>query len=86
MIPLTDESYLKQKVFHICKKEFIFNIDNSSEDVFIEYRRFRDLCHYTGKYRGAAHNMCNLGYKTLKEIPVVFHNGSVYFIILLLKN
>ena len=30
------------------------------------------------KYRGAAHNICNLRYKTPKEIPVVFHNGSRY--------
>ena len=35
-------------------------------------------CHYTGKYRGAAHSICNLKYKTPKEIPVVFHNGSTY--------
>ena len=35
-------------------------------------------CHYTGKYRGAAHNICNLRYKVPKEIPVVFHNGSTY--------
>ena len=33
---------------------------------------------YTGKYRGAAHNKCNLNYKISKEIPVVFHNGSTY--------
>ena len=26
--------------------------------------------------RGAAYNICNLGYKTPKEIPVVFHNSS----------
>ena len=25
-----------------------------------------------------AHNVCNLRYKTLKEIPVVFHNVSKY--------
>ena len=31
-----------------------------------------------GKYRGAAHNICNLRYKAPKEIPVVFHNGSTY--------
>ena len=37
-----------------------------------------DHCHYTGKYRGAAHDICNLRYKTPKEIPVVFHNGSTY--------
>ena len=28
------------------------------------------------KYRGAAHNICNLRYKVPKEIPIVFHNCS----------
>ena len=80
MIPLTyeeNESYLKQKVCHICKKEFIVDIDSSSKDMFIQYCTVRDHCHYTGQYRGAVHNICNLRYKTLKEIRVVFHNGSV---------
>ena len=27
-------------------------------------------------------NLCNLRYKTVKEIPLVFHNGSTYDIIL----
>ena len=40
--------------------------------------KVRDHCHYTGKYRGAAHNICNLRYKVPKEIPIVFHNGSIY--------
>ena len=40
--------------------------------------KVRDHCYYTGKYRGVAHNICNLRYKILKEIPVVFHNGSSY--------
>ena len=31
-----------------------------------------------GKYRGAAHNICNLRYKIHKEIPVVFDNSSTY--------
>ena len=38
----------------------------------------RDNCHYTGKYRGAAHDICNLRYKIPKKIPVMFHNGSTY--------
>ena len=38
----------------------------------------RDHSHYTGKYRGAAHNICNLRYKIPKEVPIVFHNGSTY--------
>ena len=41
-------------------------------------QKVRDHCHYTGKYRGSAHNICNLRYKVPKEIPVVFHNGSTY--------
>ena len=43
-----------------------------------KYHKVRGLCHYTGKYRGAAHDICNLRYKISKEIPVVFHNGSTY--------
>ena len=41
--------------------------------MFIKYRRVRDHSHYTRKYRGAAHNICSLRYKTPKKIPVVFH-------------
>ena len=41
-------------------------------------QKVRDHCHYTGKYRGAAHSNCNLNYEITKEIPVVFHNGSKY--------
>ena len=41
-------------------------------------RKVRDHCHYTGKYRGGAHSKCNLNYKIVKKIPVLFHNGSAY--------
>ena len=44
--------------------------------------KVREHCHYTGKYRGAAHNICNLRCKIPKEIPIVFHNGSTYDTIL----
>ena len=60
----------KQKICYIWKKEFNNN-DKKNHKV-------RDHCHYTGKYRGAAHNICNLRYKVPKEIPIVFHNGSIY--------
>ena len=43
----------------------------------------------TGKYRGVAHDICILRYKTSKEIPVIFHNGSTFdyhFIIKELAN
>ena len=43
-----------------------------------KYHKIKDHCHFTGKYFTAAHNICNLRYKTPKEIPVIFHNGSTY--------
>ena len=48
--------------------------------------KVRDHCHYTGKYRGAAHNKCNLKYKKPSFIPVVFHNLSGYDSHLFIKN
>ena len=41
-------------------------------------RKVREHCHDTGKYRGAAYSNCDLEYKIVKEIAVLFHNGSVY--------
>ena len=73
MIPLTTEEkiyYNEQEICYICKKEF----DKSDK----KHYKVRDHCHYIGKYRAAAHNICNLRYKIPKEIPVVFHNGSTY--------
>ena len=37
-----------------------------------------DHDHYTGKYRVAAHSICNLRYKRQEDISVVIHNGSNY--------
>ena len=81
MIPLYKErkenkenkSYKEQKVYYICKKKKFGTNDNNKK-----YQKVRDHCHCTGKFRGAAHSICNLRYKTPKEISVVFHNGSTY--------
>ena len=68
---------MKIKKFVIyAKNKFIFDIDSCSKNMYIKHRKVKDHCHYTGKYRGAARNICNLRYKTPKEI--VFHNGSTY--------
>ena len=75
IIPLKKEEkkiHPEQKVCYICKEEFSTDNDNK------KYHKVKDYCHCTGKYRGAAYNACNLRYKTLKETPVVFHNGPTY--------
>ena len=45
-----------------------------------------DHCHLTGKYRGAAHNECNLNYRIPKFFPIIFHNLSGYDSHLFIKN
>ena len=75
MIPLTKDeknSYRTSRRCYICKRKF------STDDSNKKYHKVRDYCHYTGKYRDAAHDICNLRYKIPKEIPVVLHNGSTY--------
>ena len=49
------------KTCHICSQDLV------------EYK-VRDHCHFTGQYRGAAHNKCNLKCKKPKVLPVIFHN------------
>ena len=86
MIPLTyDENiyYEKKKYCHICKKKFWYDKENKSK--YDVYHKVRDHCHYTGKFRGPTHNICNLRYKVQREIPVVLHNGSTYDYHLIIK-
>ena len=46
----------------------------------IESDKVRDHCHLTGKYRGPAHNTCNINVtqKQTNFIPFIFHNFSNY--------
>lgn len=55
MIQLTEEekkSHSKQTFCNICQTEFSYNDKNCYE--------VKDHCHYTRKYRSAAHNIFNL--------------------------
>ena len=74
MILLTDEENKSQKnqKCYICKKGF------STDDDKKKYHKVRDRFHYTGKYSGAVHSICNLRYKIPKEIPIGLYNGSTY--------
>ena len=57
----------------ICRLDFEFQGKSRKSE-----NRVRDHCHLTGKFRGAAHNNCNLNYKLGNFIPVFFHNLSNY--------
>ena len=75
-------------IANIEEKEMIFTEEdreqfNKASDCWIcgEYLgndRVRDHCHFTGRYRGPAHNSCNLKYRKPKSISVFFHNLSGY--------
>ena len=72
--PKDKDDFEKARVCWICQKEF------GSE------KKVRDNCHFTGKYRGAAHVKCNLQFKKPKFTPVIFHNLSGYDAHLFVKN
>ena len=73
---LTEEdeaNFEKASKCHICEK-------------LLGKDKVRDHCHLTGKFRGAAHNGCNINYKIPKFFPVIFHNLSGYDSHLFIKN
>ena len=83
MIPLTHEEnkyYKEQATCHICEEKFCMDKDDEN---YKNKRKVKDHCHYTGKFRGAAHSKCNLNYKVPKDIPIIIHNASydTHFII-----
>ena len=57
---------------HICAQKLF--IDKVTKKIL----KVRDHCHFTGEYRGAAHNECNLNCKKPLILPVVFHNLQGY--------
>ena len=71
-----ENQFEKETRCWICKGEF----DDKNK------KKVKDHCHYTGRYRGAAHNLCNLNYRKPNFTPVVFHNLSGYDSHLFIKN
>ena len=70
MTKKNEKAFKKATHCHICEKRY------KLDDVPV-----RDHCHVTGKYRGSAHQTCNLKLQISAEnikIPVVFHNLKGY--------
>ena len=69
----TQKSFEQAVKCHICSGE-------------LRNDKVRDHCHFTGQYRGAAHNKCNLMCKKPKILPVIFHNLQGYDAHLFIKQ
>ena len=62
-----ENDYRNDNICRFCEKEILSD-------------KVRDHCHLTGKYRGPAHNTCNINVtqKQTNFIPFLFHNFSNY--------
>ena len=58
-----EEIYNNLHICWICKQELNVN-------------KVRD--HVTGKFRGTAHNKCNINLRLLAKLPIIFHNLQGY--------
>ena len=76
IIPLTNEEnkyYEELEACYICEEKFCMDKDDEN---YKNKKKVKYHCHYTGKFRGAAHSKCNLNYKVPKDIPIIIHNSS----------
>ena len=72
MLPLTKEelkSYQDAKLCCICGNRILKKLSKS-----INYWNVKDHCHYTSRYRDAAHSIWNLKFNVPNEIPVAFYD------------
>ena len=70
MTEVNEQNFKTMDGCHICGEKY------TDKDV-----RVRDHCHITGKFRGSAHQECNLKLRIKPEdikIPVIFHNLRGY--------
>ena len=70
MIEVNERNFKTMDRCHICGEKY------TNKDV-----RIRDHCHITEKFRGSAHQDCNLKLRIKPEnlkIPVIFHNLQGY--------
>ncbi|KAK3729471.1 hypothetical protein QZH41_009380, partial [Actinostola sp. cb2023] len=65
LTPLEEDRFQRATLCHICKNE-------------LGADRVRDHCHVTRKFRGAAHNACNLNFQFTGHIPIILHNLRGY--------
>ena len=67
-----------KRYFEISSYETIIHCNQCRDKLHNKPKKVRDHCHITGKYRGAAHDKCNLNFQITDKIPVIFHNLRGY--------
>ena len=84
------KNYFNQNLIMSVKDEEIFRSSNKywiCNKLFDENSvRVRDHCHIFGKFRGAAHQDCNIILKITNRVPVIFHNLRGYDSHLIIKE
>ena len=64
------------------EEEYLFQQSNSrsicGKLIDNDDKKVRDHCHVTGKFRGAAHRICNINFQLTKKVLVIFHNLRGY--------
>ena len=68
-----EEIYNNSHTCWICKQEL--NTD-----------KVTDHCYVTGKFRGAAHNKCNINLRLPRKLPIILHNLQGYDCHLIFKE
>ena len=72
LTPQEEKDFQSATHCHICEQK-LFRYKETKKIL-----KVRDHCHFTGEYRGAAHNDCNLKCKKSLILPVIFHKLQGY--------
>ena len=91
--PLQELEFASATHCHICEKRFrkspsvskimitsqVRIFFNHSDCLYYHLRRFCKTCFlFLGKYRGAAHQSCNLNHKNKERLKIFLHNAKRY--------
>ena len=72
LTPQEKKDFQSARYCYICEQK-LFRDKETNKILKVRYH-----CHFTGEYRGAAHNECNLKCKKPLTLPVIFHNLQGY--------